>query len=81
MSQIKTMQQLRDRVIKAIDELDSGEIDLAKASAIAKLSETIVSGLRSEMQYSILTNKEPKIDFFGEGSGKSLVSNTFKKLL
>lgn len=81
MSKINNMKQLRDRVLQAIDDLEEGKIPLAEASTIAKLSETVISGLKSEMQYAILTNSEPHIPFYGESSGKQLDVKAPKKLL
>lgn len=75
------MQQLRDRVLQAIEDLEDGKIDLSQASTIAKLSETVISGLKSEMQYAILTNSEPNIPFYGEQSGKVLNDKTSRRLL
>lgn len=81
MAKIKTMVQLRETVIKALEDLEEGKIDITQAAAIAKLSETIVSGLKSEMQYAILTNQKPVIAFYGEQSGIALDKKDIKKLL
>lgn len=81
MSKITSMKQLRDRVLQSIEDLEDGKIELAEAATIAKLSETVISGLKSEMQYAILTNQEPCIPFYGEGSGKVLENKGVKKLL
>jgi hypothetical protein len=80
MAKIKSMIQLRERVLKAIDDLEEGKIEIHEAATIAKLSETVISGLKSEMQYAILTKQEPHIHFFGEGSGKLLEGKDIKKL-
>jgi hypothetical protein len=81
MAKIQNMQQLRERVLQAIEDLEDGKIELAEASTIAKLSETVISGLKSEMQYAILTNSEPHIPFYGKESGKTLEASAVKKLL
>ena len=81
MARISTMKQLREKVLQTIDDLEDGKIELAEASTIAKLSETIISGLKSEMQYSVLTNSEPCIPFYGEMSGKELDARVIKKLV
>ncbi len=81
MSRITNMKDLRETVLKSIEDLEDGKIDIAQAGAIAKLSETVVSGLKSEMQYSILTNQQPKIVFYGEGSGITLDKKELKKLI
>lgn len=81
MSKITNMRQLRDRVLQAIQDLEDGKIELNEAATIAKLSETVISGLKSEMQYAILTNSEPNIPFYGETSGKELSNISKRKLL
>ncbi len=81
MSKIQNMIMLREKVLQVFDDLEEGKIDLAHASTVAKLSETIVSGLKSEMQYAILTNQQPNIPFYGKGSGIALQDNVRKKLL
>ncbi len=80
MSEIKTMKNLREKMIRVFDDLEDGKIDIQYASTLAKVSETIISGLRSEMQYAILTGKEPKISFFGDNSINLLEKKNIKKL-
>jgi len=81
MSKIKDMNALREKMLHVFDDLESGKIDIPHASTMAKLSETIISGLKSEMQYAILTNQQPSIPFYGEGSGILLEKKDIKKLL
>lgn len=81
MPKINNMKMLREKVLQAFDDLEEGKIDISHASTIAKLSETIISGLKSEMQYAILTNQQPKIAFYGEGTGILLEKKDIKKLL
>lgn len=81
MPKITNMSMLRDRVLKAIDDLEEGKIEIHEAATIAKLSETVISGLKSEMQYAILTNQQPHIPFYGEQSGILLEGQTIKKLI
>lgn len=81
MATIKNMTQLRNKVLQTIDDLENGKIDLQEASVIAKLSETVISGLKSEMQYAVLTQQEPTIPFYGEQSGIELKAGATKKLL
>lgn len=81
MPKITNMKQLRDRVLQAIDDLEEGKIEINEASTIAKLSETVISGLKSELQYAILTNSKPNIPFYGEPSGELLEGKLIKKLI
>jgi len=81
MSKIENMQQLRRKILQTIEDLEEGKISVAEASTMAKLSETVISGLKSEMQYAVLTNSEPFIPFYGESSGRILGHREVKKLL
>jgi len=81
MSKIENMKMLREKVLQAFSDLEDGKIDISHAITLAKLSETIVSGLKSEMQYAILTSQEPRIDFYGVGSGVPLEKKDIKKLI
>lgn len=81
MTKIQNIKQLRDTVLRAIEDLEEGKIEPAQASTIAKLSETVISGLKSEMQYAVLTNSEPYIPFYGENNGKVLDHNIIKEIL
>jgi hypothetical protein len=63
-TKITNITQLRNRLLKVFEDLEDGNIDMAQAATFAKLNETIVSGLKSEMQYAILTNATPFIPFF-----------------
>lgn len=78
---ITNMKMLRDTVLQALTDLEDGKIDISQASTIAKMSETVISGLKSEMQYAVLTNQQPVIPFYGEGSGIALEHDGIKKLL
>lgn len=80
MAKIKNMQQLREKVLQALDDLEDGKIEIHEAATIAKLSETVISGLKSEMQYAILTQQEPQIAFYGKTSGRLLNVKDVKKL-
>lgn len=81
MAKIESMKMLRDTVLKAIEDLEDGKIDIAQAAVISKMSDSVIAGLKSEMQYALLTNQEPNIPFYGEGSGIVLTNISSKKLL
>lgn len=78
---VKNMKELREKVLKALEDLEAGTIDISQAATIAKMSETVVSGLKSEMQYAILTNTEPFIPFFGKEGTKVLDHKNVKKII
>lgn len=80
MPSIKNMTMLRNKVLQAYDDLENGKIDISEASIISKLCDSVVGSLKSEMQYAILTNQQPQIPFYGEGSGALLIDVPVKKL-
>ena len=77
---IKNMTDLRNKVLKALEDVENGDIEVSKAFCIGKLAEITVSGLRSEMQYSILTGTQPNIPFYNESSNVELDMNQVKNL-
>lgn len=79
MADIKSMNELRQKLLDTLEKLEAGEVDIQHAACVAKIGETIVSGLRSEMQYSLLIGQQPAIEFYGEQSG--IEFNPDKKVL
>jgi len=75
------MKILRDKMLQAFEDFEDGKIDFSHLSTLSKASDSIISGLKSEMQYAILTNQKPNIPFYGEGSGIPLDNVITKKLL
>jgi len=68
-------------MLDAFESFDNGKIDYNHLHALSKASETIIAGLKTELQYAILCNKQPKIEFFGETNGAPLEVTNIKKLL
>lgn len=69
MAKIKSMRDLREQMLQVFDDLKAGKIDISEAVTCAKISETVIAGLKSEMQYAVLTNQQPCIEFYGDHSG------------
>ncbi len=80
MAKITNMIELRNKILQTFDDLEEGKIEIAEAATIAKLSETVISGLKSQMQYAILTKQQPEISFYGKDSGILLEAQDIKKL-
>ncbi len=86
MSKIKNLDDLREMVLDTLESLSSNKIDMQQAGIIAKLSETIVSGLKTQMEYARLTDEKPLIPFISrcsrviehEGNVKQLVKKENK---
>lgn len=60
---IRNISQLRDKILEVFEQLYNHEIEIMEASVMAKLSETVISGLKTEMDYARLTNSTPHIPF------------------
>lgn len=72
---IKNIDELRERVIETFDKLSNGNISVIEAGVIAKLSETIISSLKTQMIYSRITETALHIPFMNnaiEGKSKNL---------
>lgn len=78
-TKIKNLDQLRDSVLEVFEKLCAGKIDIEEAGIVAKLSETVISGLKTQMEYSRLTNTIPSIPFLGDTSKLAKVQS--QKLL
>ena len=78
---IKNLDGLRDHVLEVMEQLSSGKIDITEAGIVAKLSETIISGLKTQLDYARLTDQQPTIPFFGEGFSEKVIEQPKQKLL
>lgn len=57
------MQNLREHAANALNMLRDGDIDVATAIATSKLCDTVISTVKSEMEYSAMTEEKPDIPF------------------
>lgn len=80
MSKVNSIKDLRNKVLEAMSDLESGKITIQEALTISKLSDSIMSTLKSEMQYSVLINRQPSISFYGDDSGIELKGHVIKKI-
>ena len=60
---IKNLETLRNKLLEGFQDLITGKIDQDKASIMAKMSEAIVSGVKTQLEYARLTKQEPNIAF------------------
>ncbi|HSH35235.1 hypothetical protein [Schnuerera sp.] len=61
---MKTCKDIHDVLDKALDDLDSGQIDNDRAGQIARLTGNKISAGREQIKYKKLTNNPDKIAFF-----------------
>lgn len=62
---IKEITDLRDYALKSLEKLENGEIDTSEAGVIGKLCESVVSTIKSQMEYAKMLGKQPQIPFMG----------------
>lgn len=60
---IKTIEHLRDAVLDAFEKLKKNKIDIQEAGILAKLSESVISGLKTQIEYARLSDRQPSIPF------------------
>lgn len=60
---IKNAEELRNHILRKIEEVDSGKIDIEELSITSKAGETIYSSIKLELAYSNMRGEIPNIDF------------------
>jgi len=61
---MKNHEDLHNILDKALDDLDSGEIDSDRAGSIARLAGNKISLVREQLKHKKLTNSPKKLQFF-----------------
>lgn len=57
---------MRDHAIETLEKLESGKIDVAEAGVTGKLYETVISSIKTQLQYSEMNGVTPYIEFMGD---------------
>lgn len=60
---INSIDDLRQHAISTLEKLESKKIDMAEAGVTAKLYESLISSLKTEMEYHKMLGNLPKIKF------------------
>lgn len=60
---IKNIEQLQEYILKSLDDLDKGKIDVNEASIKAKSAESINSSLKLQLAYNNMRGEIPNIPF------------------
>lgn len=63
---INNIDQLRENALKTLMDLEKGKIDTAEAGVKGKLYESVISTIKTQLQYAQMLNKEPLIPFMGD---------------
>jgi len=60
---MKNAQEVRDRLSKVFDSLESGEIDAKKASEFANIAGKMINSAKVQIEYYALKKELPAISF------------------
>lgn len=60
---MKTMKEVRDRLIEINENLQKGEVDLKLATEMHNGIGKIINTVRTQLEYSKLRKEKPAIDF------------------
>lgn len=63
MTKIKNISTLRDHAIETLENLKKKTIDVVEAGVTAKLYESIMSSLKTELDYHKMLDQRPSIAF------------------
>lgn len=63
MKKLNNLDDLRNMVLDTIEKLSENKIDIHEAGILAKLSETVISGLKTQIEYAKLIDNQPSIPF------------------
>lgn len=63
MKEIKNIEDLRHHAIQTLKKLEKKEINTTEAGITAKLYESIISSVKTELEFNRMLEKEPDIPF------------------
>lgn len=66
MAQIKNLDDLRQDAINTLEKLANGQIDCDQAGVTAKLYESVMSTVKTQLQVAVMLKREPNIPFLGD---------------
>lgn len=66
MSKIKNIDDLRQDALDTLEKLSNGEIDVDQAGVTAKLYESVMSTVKTQLQVAVMLRREPNIPFLGD---------------
>ena len=83
MTKIKTMEQLRDHALETLEKLSRGDIDTDEAGVYSKLCESVISTVKTQLEYARMIQEEPIIPFMQNchNSKNKLIEHEEKKEL
>lgn len=67
----RSLEDLRDTLVKNIDRLEAGDVNPAVANAITGAVGTILRSVKLEMEYYRMTGKTPTIPLLDAGEEKA----------
>ena len=73
---IKNIQDLRNMVLDNINKLNTNEIDLQNAAVSCKAVDTVISTIKTELEYFRMVGKTPYIPFMDDGAVQMLTDES-----
>lgn len=64
-NKIKTITELRDHALSIIEKLSEGQVDISEAITVSKLCDTVISTVKTQLEFAKMVNEEPSIPFLG----------------
>ncbi len=84
MKKITNLEDLRNLVLENIQKLTNNEIDIQNAAVSCKAVDTVISTIKTELDYYRMIGKTPVIPFIDENSSHKMIEGEIlsdKKLL
>lgn len=71
MAKIDSIEALRDHAIDTLQKLANQQIDAQEAAVTGKLCDSVISTIKTQLEYARMLSEEPKIAFMGDSHGHS----------
>lgn len=65
---LETIVDLRNHALRTLIRLENGDVDVNEVGVIGKLYESVISSVKTELQYANMIGMKPKINFIEESA-------------
>ncbi len=76
MAKVKNITELRDFGLEILEKLAENKIDTTEAGVSGKIIETVISSIKTQIEYHRLLGQEPEIPFMSQGVNQKLISGS-----
>ena len=80
MSRAKDISELRDQLLEAFDAVRADPRKAGQVQEMSNAAGKIIATLKTQLEYALLRNEMPEIDFMGKTSNKQLPIHSRKLL-